>query len=242
MNFIGPSPDYLPNPSGWKNKQYSDLVSTGDVYNRCHIIAHRFCGIDNLSNLITGTRYLNETMLIFENKVASYIEKTNGHVMYRVTPIYKGDNLIASGVQMEGFSIEDAGKQVCFNVYCYNVQPGVNIDYASGNNEQADMIYDSKTAIPFSVRNPSDNNPDLIYEINKHLEVLFEGQKNSSNYTALIGDLNSIRHNMQTIGSFDEKPAKTYIAMKEYEYILFESLKRYVPILLKNEEFFKSAF
>ncbi|WP_024865685.1 DNA/RNA non-specific endonuclease [Butyrivibrio sp. FCS014] len=241
MNFIGARPN-LPDPTGWKNKRYPDLVSAGDVYNRCHVIARRFCGIDNLHNLITGTRYLNDTMGIFEDRVANYIEETSNHVVYRVTPIYKGDNLIASGVQMEAFSVEDAGKGVCFNVYCYNVQPGIDIDYASGNSEQADKIFGSQTAIPFVVSNPNDSNPDLIYEINKHLEILFEQQKSSSNYNTMIGEINSIANEARSLGSLNDKPAQTYSKMKTCEYKYYEILKRYIPILLRNEDFFKSAF
>ncbi|MBP3804398.1 MAG: DNA/RNA non-specific endonuclease [Oribacterium sp.] len=241
MDFVGPRPNYLPDPTGWKNEQYSNFISTGDIFNRCHVIAHRFCGIDNLHNLITGTRYLNDTMGIFE-EVAEYIKENNeNHVLYRVTPIYIGDNLIASGVQMEAYSIEDAGK-LSFNVYCYNVQPGINIDYASGNSEQADRIYGSKTAIPFSLSNPSDNNPDLIYEIKKHLEVLFEDQKKSVNYTTMIQEIDSTAFKANTIGKINEKPSQIYLKRKDCEYELYTSLKRYVPILLKNEEFFKSAY
>ena len=99
------------------------------------------------------------------------------NVLYRVTLVYEGDNKVASGVQMEAYSVEDAGKGICFNVYCYNVQPGISINYATGKNELIDEIYDSAKALPFAVSNPSDDNPDLIYEMNKHLEVLFGDKK-----------------------------------------------------------------
>ena len=105
------------------------------LYNRCHLIAHSLSDEDdNKQNLITGTRYFNvQGMLPYERLVYEYIQNNkNNHVLYRVTPIYKGDNLLASGVEMEAYSVEDNGKGICFNVYIYNVQPGANIDYATG--------------------------------------------------------------------------------------------------------------
>ena len=117
-------------PSGWVNAKYDGQY----VYNRCHLIGFQLTGENaNRENLITGTRYLNiEGMLPFENKIADYIKETGNHVMFRVTPIYEGDNLVASGVLMEAWSVEDSGEGICFNVYAYNVQPGVIIDYATG--------------------------------------------------------------------------------------------------------------
>lgn len=137
-------------PTGWHNEQYSN-VDGGYVYNRCHLIGHQLTAEDaNRENLITGTRYLNiEGMLPFENMVADYIHETGNHVLYRVTPVFEGDNLVASGVQMEAMSVEDEGDGVLFNVYCYNVQPGVKIDYASGYTEAADEPgSSSKAAAP----------------------------------------------------------------------------------------------
>lgn len=125
-------------PSGWQTVKYNGLVDGNYLYNRCHLIGFQLAGENaNEKNLITGTRYLNiEGMLSFENKVADYI-KTNkkNHVLYRVTPVFDGDNLVASGVQIEAYSVEDKGKGVSFNVYCYNVQPGVIIDYSSGKSQ-----------------------------------------------------------------------------------------------------------
>lgn len=120
-------------PSGWEQAKY-DFVDGTYLYNRCHLIGWQLTAEDaNERNLITGTRYINiEGMLPFENMVADYIKETGNHVMYRITPIYEGNNLVASGVQMEGYSVEDNGEGICFNVYCYNVQPGVEIDYATG--------------------------------------------------------------------------------------------------------------
>ncbi len=126
-------------PSGWHTVKY-DVIEDLFLYNRCHLIGYQLAGEnDNELNLITGTRYLNiEGMLPFENQVASYVENTGNHVLYRVTPIYDGDNLVASGVQMEAKSVEDKGNGIAFNVYCYNVQPGVWIDYATGESALAE--------------------------------------------------------------------------------------------------------
>lgn len=124
-------------PSGWHTVKYPGLVDGNYLYNRCHLIAFCLAGENaNEKNLITGTRYFNtEGMLPFEEKVADYIDKTNNHVLYRVTPMYEGNNLIASGVQMEAWSVEDNGKGICFNVYVYNIQPGIEIDYLTGNSQ-----------------------------------------------------------------------------------------------------------
>lgn len=129
-------------PSGWHTVKYNDRIDGNYLYNRCHLIGYQLAGENaNEKNLITGTRYLNVTgMLPFENEVADYVESTGNHVLYRVTPVYDGDNLVASGVQMEAESVEDKGAGVSFNVYVYNVQPGVIIDYATGDSE-ADPDY-----------------------------------------------------------------------------------------------------
>ncbi len=120
-------------PSGWKNKKY-DNIEQGYLYNRCHLIGFQLAGENaNERNLITGTRYLNvDGMLPLENMVADYIQNTGNHVLYRVTPVFDGDDLVASGVQIEAQSVEDDGAGVRFNVYCYNVQPGIVLDYATG--------------------------------------------------------------------------------------------------------------
>lgn len=120
-------------PSGWQTVKY-DIVDGKYLYNRCHLIGYQLSGENaNKENLITGTRYLNvEGMLPFENMVADYVQETEQHVLYRVTPVFEGDNLVASGVVMEAMSVEDQGEEICFHVYVYNVQPGVTIDYATG--------------------------------------------------------------------------------------------------------------
>ena len=128
-------------PSGWKTVQY-DIVDGKYLYNRCHLIGYQLTAENaNKKNLITGTRYLNvQGMLPFENLVADYVKETGNHVLYRVTPIFAGDNLVADGVQIEAISVEDKGEGVLFNVYCYNVQPGIVIDYATGDSALADAV------------------------------------------------------------------------------------------------------
>ena len=126
-------------PSGWHTAKY-DIVDGKYLYNRCHLIGYQLSGENaNINNLITGTRYLNvEGMLPFENMVADYVKETGNHVLYRVAPVFEGDNLVASGVQIEAQSVEDQGEGILFNVYCYNVQPGVTIDYATGDSVLAE--------------------------------------------------------------------------------------------------------
>lgn len=127
-------------PTGWHTVRYDDLVDGKYLYNRCHLIGYQLTGENaNTQNLITGTRYLNiEGMLPFENMVADYIQETNNHVLYRVTPIFEGNNLLANGVLMEGYSVEDKGAGVSYCVFAYNVQPGIEIDYATGESKLAD--------------------------------------------------------------------------------------------------------
>ncbi len=123
-------------PTGWSSVKYK-IVEGRYLYNRCHLIGYQLTGENaNRENLITGTRYLNiEGMLPFENMVAEYIEETENHVLYRVTPVFEGDELVARGVQMEALSVEDDGEGVCFNIYAYNCQPGIAIDYETGDSE-----------------------------------------------------------------------------------------------------------
>ena len=141
-------------PTGWQSVQY-DFVDGKSLYNRCHLIGFQLTGENaNRQNLITGTRYMNvDGMLPFENMVADYVKETENHVLYRVTPIFEGDNLVASGVQMEAQSVEDKGEGVCFNVYVYNNQPGVTIDYATGDSWASDEA-------------PSDTGKESTYILN----------------------------------------------------------------------------
>lgn len=127
-------------PSGWQTVKY-DCVDGKYLYNRCHLIGYQLTGENaNAENLITGTRYLNvDGMLPFENEVADYVEETGNHVAYRVTPVFQGEDLLARGVQMEAWSVEDGGTGLCFNVFVYNVQPGVGLDYATGDSWEEDI-------------------------------------------------------------------------------------------------------
>lgn len=126
-------------PSGWHTIRY-EFIDGRYLYNRCHLIGYQLTGENaNTANLITGTRELNvQGMLPFENDVAEYVERTSNHVLYRVTPVFEGNNLLATGVLIEALSVEDNGKGVCFNVFCYNEQPGIVIDHATGDNYAKD--------------------------------------------------------------------------------------------------------
>ncbi len=125
-------------PSGWHTAKYPNLIQGNYLYNRCHLIGYQLAGENaNEMNLITGTRYLNVTgMLPYEDQVAGYVKDTGNTVLYRVTPVYEGDDLVAQGVLMEAWSIEDKGRGVCFNVFCFNVQPGIEINYATGESKE----------------------------------------------------------------------------------------------------------
>ena len=144
-------------PTGWHTVKY-DFVDGKYLYNRCHLIGYQLTGENaNEKNLITGTRYLNiEGMLPFENMVADYVKETDQHVMYRVTPVFEGDNLLATGVLMEGKSVEDNGEGVLFCVFAYNVQPGVSIDYATGESS-ADGTIVNDTSAQEETQQPADN-------------------------------------------------------------------------------------
>lgn len=123
-------------PTGWHTVKYNN-VDGKYLYNRCHLIGYQLTGENaNKRNLITGTRAMNvDGMLPFEDMVADYVKETGNHVLYRVTPVYEGKNLVAKGVQMEGMSVEDKGKDIEFNVFVYNVQPGISIDYKTGESK-----------------------------------------------------------------------------------------------------------
>ena len=120
-------------PSGWHTVKYPGIIDDLYLYNRCHLLMWKLTGIlDDERNLITGTRYLNLGMLTYEEQVLDYIYSSNNHVLYSATPIFEGDNLLASGVLLEAYSVEDNGEGLSFCVYCYNVQPGIEINYATG--------------------------------------------------------------------------------------------------------------
>ena len=179
-------------PTGWHTVKY-DCVDGKYLYNRCHLIGFQLTGENaNTKNLITGTRYMNVTgMLPFENMVADYVKETGNHVMYRVTPIFKGNNLLAHGVQMEAFSVEDDGYGICFNVFVYNVQPQITIDYATGESSYNGTVVE-----------PDDDNDyetqSVSYILNKntkkiHLPSCYSvkqmKESNKEYYTGDIDDL-----------------------------------------------------
>ena len=174
-------------PTGWHTVKY-DNVEGKYLYNRCHLIGYQLAGENaNEKNLITGTRYLNVTgMLKFEDQVADYVNETNHHVLYRVTPVFEGDNLVASGVEMEAYSVEDKGEGVFFHVFLYNVQPGITIDYATGES----WLDDSKMT--------EDNEKTLNYVLNTNTHKFHKGNcesvrdiadSNKEVYTGNRGDL-----------------------------------------------------
>lgn len=165
-------------PSGWHTVKY-DVIDGMYLYNRCHLIGYQLAGENaNENNLITGTRYLNVTgMLPFENLVADYVMETNNHVLYRVTPVFEGDNLLAAGVQIEAYSVEDFGEGVSFNVFVYNKQPGIVIDYATGESYRDESYTTAEGKGNYEVQNretakeepqilPGESEYDFVLNIN----------------------------------------------------------------------------
>lgn len=160
-------------PSGWHTVRYDNLIDGKYLYNRCHLIGYQLCGENsNIENLITGTRELNiGGMLPFEDMIANYVQSTGNHVLYRVIPIFEGDNLLATGVLMEGYSVEDNGHDIRFNVFCYNSQPGISIDYSDGsshiinNQEMQRPKYDN--LIPRQMAESTQSN-EQTYILNKN--------------------------------------------------------------------------
>lgn len=194
-------------PSGWHSVKY-DNVDGKYLYNRCHLIGYQLSGENaNEKNLITGTRYLNmDGMLPFENMVSDYVKETNNHVLYRVTPIFDGNNLLATGVLMEGYSVEDNGNGICYNVFCYNAQPDITIDYATGNSESEYAVTETTTTAkktePAQEDNQAEQQPvGSTYILNTNTKKFHNpscssvGQMNDSNkqeYTGSRDDLISM--------------------------------------------------
>ena len=176
-------------PTGWVQNKY-DFVDGKSLYNRCHLIGFQLTGENaNERNLVTGTRYCNvEGMLPFENMVADYVKETGNHVLYRVTPVYDGEDLVARGIQMEARSVEDDGAGICFNVYVYNSQPGVVIDYATGEN------WEEGGSAPQTEVQESESLPAVTYILNTnsmkfHNEDCSQGQSiKDSNKEMFTGD------------------------------------------------------
>ncbi len=172
-------------PSGWQTVKY-DNVDGKYLYNRCHLLGYQLTGENaNQQNLITGTRYMNtEGMLPFENLIADYVKNTGNHVAYRVTPIFEGENLLASGVQMEALSLEDNGEGIRFNVYAYNAQPDIEIDYSTGKSHLAanDQTYSADGSVEEFVLNTSSkkmHRPDCpsVSKIAGHNYGTFKGDR-----------------------------------------------------------------
>ena len=170
-------------PTGWQSVKY-DFVDGKNLYNRCHLIGFQLTAENaNKQNLITGTRYMNvEGMLPFENMVADYVKETENHVLYRVTPIFEGENLVANGVQMEAESVEDKGEGICFNVYVYNNQPGVEIDYATGESRAADSQTQEQQTYILNSSSKKFHTPDCS-------SVAKIGESNKQTYTGSRSDL-----------------------------------------------------
>ncbi len=172
-------------PSGWEQAYYS-FVDGEYLYNRCHLIGWQLTGEDaNRKNLVTGTRYLNvQGMLPFENMVADYIKETGNHVAYRVTPVFVGEELVCRGVLIEAYSIEDEGEGICFNVYCYNVQPGVEIDYATGESRLAPQTETDETKQNYVL-----NTNSKKIHLPTCSSVSSISDKNKKEYFGLLSDL-----------------------------------------------------
>ena len=141
-------------PTGWNQARYANIGSGGWLYNRSHLIGHQMTGNDSPRNLMTGTRWFNEQMIPYENTVANYVEQTENHVRYRVTPVFEGSNMVASGAYMEALSIEDNGEGVMFNIYIPNIQPGVEINYADGSSRGQEGPVPAEEADPITPYTP----------------------------------------------------------------------------------------
>lgn len=190
-------------PSGWQSVKY-DIVEGKYLYNRSHLIGYQLTGENaNERNLITATRYFNATLMLpYENMVADYIKETNNHVLYRVTPLFEGNNLVAKGIQIEAKSVEDNGEGIEFNVFIYNVQPGITIDYSTGN---------------------STLNGEDVKKSNNSNKIIINNSKNNSNNTTSSNDNNStntlIRGNSKS-KVYHCPGQKDYESMANSEYLI----------------------
>ena len=192
-------------PSGWHLVKY-DNVDGKYLYNRCHLIAYMLAAENaNPQNLITGTRYLNvQGMLPFETKVCDYIKNTGNHVLYRVTPIFDGDNLLADGVLMEAYSVEDAGEGISFCVFAYNVQPGIGIDYATGDNwAEGSGTYQSTVASVAEETPAPQPETDTAVQITPELSAPQETQQ-----TTYVLNTNTMKFHYPTCSSVDDMKEK----------------------------------
>ena len=192
-------------PTGWHLVKY-DNVDGKYLYNRCHLIAYMQAAENaNPQNLITGTRYLNvQGMLPFETKVCDYVKNTGNHVLYRVTPIFDGDNLLADGVLMEAYSVEDAGEGICFCVFAYNVQPGIGIDYATGDNwAEGSGTYQSTEASVAEETPAPQPETDTAVQITPELSAPQETQQ-----TTYVLNTNTMKFHYPTCSSVDDMKEK----------------------------------
>lgn len=193
-------------PSGWHTVKYPEIIKDRYLYNRCHMIGFQLAGENaNEKNLITGTRYLNvDGMLPFEDEIADYVNNTGNHVLYRVTPVFNGDNLVASGVQMEAESVEDSGEGVKFNVYCYNVQPGIGIDYATG-----DSWVDQKPV----ANGESEDNDSMIVDSNDEAESNMTAEETEYVINTNTGKFH--RSNCDSVTKMNAKNKKEFTGSRE---------------------------
>ncbi|MFV0342953.1 MAG: DNA/RNA non-specific endonuclease [Anaerocolumna sp.] len=185
-------------PTGWHSVQYEN-VDGKSLYNRCHLIGFQLTAENaNEENLITGTRYLNvDGMLPFENMVADYIKETNHHVLYRVTPIFEGTNLVASGVLMEAYSVEDEGEGISFFVYVYNVQPGITIDYETGESQYAEESISGDIQTSASTENNGNTETSVNTENNGNTETNSNnGSKVDTDTTVETGEIRGNSNSM----------------------------------------------
>lgn len=202
-------------PTGWHLVKY-DNVDGKYLYNRCHLIAYMLAAENaNPQNLITGTRYLNvQGMLPFETKVCDYVKNTGNHVLYRVTPIFDGDNLLADGVLMEAYSVEDAGEGISFCVFAYNVQPGIGIDYATGDNwAEGSGTYQSTVASVAEETPVPQPETDTAVQITPELSAPQETQQ-----TTYVLNTNTMKFHYPTCSSVDdmkEKNKQIYTGSRE---------------------------
>ncbi|MBO4910159.1 MAG: DNA/RNA non-specific endonuclease [Lachnospiraceae bacterium] len=206
-------------PSGWHTVKYPDVIEDNFLYNRSHLIAYSLAGENaNEKNLITGTRYLNqETMQIFELKVLDYVRWKKNHVLYRVTPVFEGDNLLAAGVQMEAWSVEDDGDGICFNVFCYNVQPQIEIDYATGESRLViDMFADDD--ISNTDNDTTKSGSDTSTDTTKSSSDMSDTDDNSDNTAATkcdyILNTNSMKIHLPTCSSVNDIADKNRLEYK----------------------------
>ena len=220
MGCIGPSmlateergPIGMIRPAGWHTVKY-EFIDGLYLYNRCHLIAYSLCGVNaDERNLITGTRYLNvEGMLGIENSVYWYVKDTGNHVYYRVTPRYIGDDLLATGVQMEAYSVEDHGKALSLNMFCFNVQPGVLIDYKTGDNSLDPKYESARSIAPDSGEGASDSDTSAPEDAAPKI------QSGESDATYIL-NTNTMRFHLpdcQSVQDMKEKNRKEYFGTRE---------------------------